>query len=102
MGTTLHVELPVDVRDPTDPFEHPFARCAVTGYSAPVPSVPVENMPRSCGGCAARWYGPNRCHCGGCHRTFDAVEEFTRHRPRFGCVDPTSLQMRSVGGVWRR
>jgi hypothetical protein len=30
------------------------------------------------------------------------VEEFTRHRPRFGCVDPTSLQMRSVGGVWRR
>jgi hypothetical protein len=30
------------------------------------------------------------------------VEEFTRHRPRFGCVDPPSLQMRSVGGVWRR
>ncbi|HEX8519864.1 MAG TPA: hypothetical protein VF667_09765 [Pseudonocardia sp.] len=67
-----------------------------------MPTAPVENMQRSCGGCEVRWYGPYRCHCSGCHETFDDDRAFRRHRPSFRCRPPESLGMHLVGSVWTR
>lgn len=49
----------------------------------------------TCGGCDARWTGPNRAHCSGCHRTFSGPTLFDAHRhqrgDRGGCEDPAAL-----------
>lgn len=60
----------------------------------------------TCGGCDESWTGWGRAHCAapGCHRTFNTVVLFDRHRnhtvdpPR--CVDPAELGMRLIKGIW--
>ncbi len=65
-----------------------------------MPATPPENLPRTCGGCSARWYGPLRSHCAACHQTMNDLAAFDRHRVAHRCVDPPRLGMRLVGGVW--
>ncbi|HEY0811712.1 MAG TPA: hypothetical protein VGE11_00405 [Pseudonocardia sp.] len=64
--------------------------------------TPPENLKRSCGSCGATWYGPLKAHCGvgGCHRTFQDVAMFDRHRVADSCANPASLGMVLVGATW--
>jgi hypothetical protein len=61
----------------------------------------------TCGGCADRWSGLSRAHCGACHRTFNGSGLFDKHRQRGRCVDPAELLLNSgyramyqTDGVW--
>lgn len=57
-----------------------------------------------CGGCTIRWKGVSRCHCAACHRTFNGIELFDRHRVDVNgkgtCLDPTTItaQPKAVKG----
>lgn len=51
--------------------------------------------------CKEKWTGNNRCHCSGCHRTFNSVGAFDRHRRDGGCLDPIDLGMEmSPESIW--
>lgn len=56
-----------------------------------------------CVKCKERWTGLNRAHCTGCHRTFNSVSAFDRHRVGFKCLDPMDLGMRvDEKGIWSK
>lgn len=53
--------------------------------------------------CGEKWTGLNRCHCGGlgCHRTFNSLGAFDKHRKDFKCLDPLEIGMQmSETGIW--
>ena len=39
-------------------------------------------------GCGARWTGPSRSHCAGCHLTFSGQTAFEKHRKTGICLTP--------------
>ncbi len=43
----------------------------------------------------------NRCHCMGCHRTFNSVGAFDKHRKGGECSEPLICGMVCVDGIWR-
>lgn len=74
--------------------------------------IGTQTVTYSCHGCDNRWPGVSRCHCGSCHRTFNAVGPFDTHRrERRGegyCVDPETIVHTKTGerlmfetnGIW--
>lgn len=59
----------------------------------------------TCGRCGSRWTSRRIAHCSGCHRSFQGVSVFDRHRSAVGergaCLDPAGLPgIRLVGDVW--
>jgi hypothetical protein len=51
--------------------------------------------------CKERWTGMNRAHCTGCHRTFNSVGGFDKHRKDLKCLDPESIGMEmNEKGIW--
>lgn len=56
----------------------------------------------SCGGCDTTWTGTAIAHCSGCHRTFGGTKSFDMHRKYYKCVDPVTLKLEEVDGVWRQ
>lgn len=46
---------------------------------------------------------PAQAHCAaaGCHRTFGGVTGFDKHRDNGACIDPATLGMTEIAGVWR-
>jgi len=54
-----------------------------------------------CVKCREKWTGLSRAHCTGCHRTFNSVGAFDRHRVNFKCLDPVDLGMKmDEKGIW--
>lgn len=43
---------------------------------------------------------PSQAHCGVCHRSLASVSDFDRHRRRGACLDPASLGLVEVFGLW--
>ena len=60
-------------------------------------------LPVSCSGCSSTWYGLDRAHCCGCHRTFDSTELFDVHRDEDGCVSPAQVGLikHPKSGIWQ-
>jgi hypothetical protein len=55
----------------------------------------------TCSGCDATWAGPDRAHCGTCHRSFDDISLFDAHRVDDRCVHPAELGLISTrNGIW--
>ncbi len=55
----------------------------------------------SCRKCRTKWTGLRRCHCSGCHKTFNSVGGFDKHRKDFKCLDPLDLKMEMDDkGIW--
>ena len=51
--------------------------------------------------CKSTWTGLNRAHCTGCHRTFNSVAAFDKHRRDSKCLDPETLGMKMDDkGIW--
>ena len=48
------------------------------------------------GACGAVWWqsGNRTGHCSGCHRTFDGLGAFDRHRRDGACLDPRTLMVK--------
>lgn len=44
---------------------------------------------------------PAGTHCGVCHETFGGLGGFDRHRRDGWCLDPSTLGMEDMAGVWR-
>lgn len=46
---------------------------------------------------------PSQAHCaaGSCHKTFGGVGGFDKHRRDGSCLDPATLGMVEIKGVWR-
>lgn len=54
-----------------------------------------------CFHCKSTWTGLNRAHCVGCHRTFNSVGAFDKHRVGCQCADPQDLGMKAdEKGIW--
>ena len=56
--------------------------------------------------CGARWTGAGRCHCAGCHATFNSMYAFDRHRRGLACRDPHEAGLVAVdnplgGAIWK-
>jgi hypothetical protein len=43
--------------------------------------------------CNKTWTGLGRCHCTGCHESFNSIGAFDRHRRNFKCINPKDLGM---------
>ncbi len=57
----------------------------------------------SCVVCRERWTGLSRAHCTGCHKTFNSVSAFDKHRPNMICIDPVKIKMEmSNKGIWSK
>lgn len=54
-------------------------------------------MTVDCPRCDAQWGGNSTAHCGACHHTFTGVTAFDKHRVRYKCVDPASVDLVDVG-----
>jgi len=61
-------------------------------------------LPVTCGGCGQSWYGFDRAHATCCHRTFDLLDDFDRHRVDGRCANPVSLGLyrHERSAVWMR
>ena len=58
-------------------------------------------MPGYCRKCGDKWSGLRRAHCTGCHKTFNSLGGFDKHRKDFKCLDPGDLGMvMSDDGIW--
>jgi hypothetical protein len=46
--------------------------------------------------------GPSHCHCAAasCHATFASLEAFDDHRRNGQCLNPASLGLVAVDGLW--
>lgn len=52
--------------------------------------------------CTPTCHNPTRAqaHCGACHRTLGTVTDFDRHRRAGACLDPATLGLVEVAGLW--
>lgn len=52
--------------------------------------------------CTPTCHDPTRtqAHCGACHRTLGSVTDFDRHRRGGVCLDPVTLGLVEVAGLW--
>ena len=54
-----------------------------------------------CPTCNEIWSGSARCHCTSCHKTFNSLGAFDKHRKAFKCIDPETLGMQmNEKGIW--
>ena len=56
--------------------------------------------------CGARWTGAGRCHCAGCHATFNSMYAFDRYRRGLACRDPRDAGLVAAdnphgGAIWK-
>jgi hypothetical protein len=62
-------------------------------WAATWPKTSPTWLPASCATCGHRWYGIDRAHCAGCHRTFADPHLSDHHRLEHRCANAVALGM---------